>query len=509
LGPIVVAAVSLVGCSSSGATGGGATTTTAASSGSSASAPSGLVAYVDEHGIEVADPQSGAVRLVVPVSSLEIGNASGQRYTINGPVWASTPTAAHPVIYFALHDLQAQAGAADVFMRADPFAGTLTEVAAVPDATGSTYGLATLPGALAFTFGCCEDLFVETMPLSGGTPRVISPTGTGFWESLGGSSGGQVAVVHQDGSARSYFWLDSGNGTTHPLAIPAPLGRSDSVGVVTVDGSGRYLAVAAGSTNSGQVGVIDLHTGALRMTHPTTTTGDGLAFSPDGSALALTSGGALQVLATAPGATAPGFHLPDGGGTATGVSWSAPISADGFGDLRTVAPSAATVVEQADRGVAASTTTTPSSTSTSTTVSSTTTSNGAGGNPSVTTTPELYVETGADPGTLYPEPHFPDTIVVDNHDYISGLQWSAMGAPTSLARGTLNIDDCQPNCASGHFTQHPIQLTASQPRHCIVRSYDPGRDDYRTYPAYVYNSLVAHMAGGDQSSTPQFSAACA
>lgn len=511
----VICGTALAACSSSTSTpSAAASTTTTSSPDNSTAAPAGLVAYVDSRGIEVADPQTGDARLVVPISSLEIGNSSGRRYLINGPVWAPTPSAAHPVLYFVMHDLQRQGGAADVFMRADPFAGTLALVAALPDDTGSTSGLVAVPGALAFTFGCCEDLTVEVVPFNGSAARVLSPAGSGFWESLGGALGGQVAVVHQTDQNRSYVWLDTSNGATRPLVVPPSLPQGALLGTVAVDGSGHLEALTAGSQSTGSasvagnVDVIDLASGALRVSHPAAGLGDSLAFSPDSAAVAFSSNGALQLVATDPTAGASTYRLPAANSDVVSLTWSAPINADGFGNLRSVTPGVAGLIDQGETVAASSTTTTSSTTtsSTSTTVSSTTTT---GPNPPpVTTTPELFVETGANPGTLYPEPHFPDGIVVDNHDYISGLKWTGVGAPSSTADGTYNVDDCQPNCASGHYHPYPIQLTASQPRHCVVRVYDNSTRRYRSIPAFAYNSLVAVVTGGDPNLTPQFAPAC-
>jgi len=511
---VVVCGAGLAACSSATSTP-NTPTTTAASADDATSAPDGLVAYVDDHGVEVADPHTGASRLVVPIDSLETGTAANRRFLIDGPIWAPTPTAAHPVLYFALHDLQTRSGKADVFLRADPFAGSLSVLGSVPDGTGSTAGLVAVPGALAFTFGCCEDLSVEVLPFLGATARQLSPTGSGFWESLGGATGSQVAVIHQTGQNQSYLWLDTSDGATSPLTVPPSLPSSASIGSVATDSAGHLEALTVGSglpggpALQGSVDVIDLHTGALSVSHPASALGYGLAFSPDGSALVYSSGGTLQVIATGAGAGAPPYRLPAASADDGAPTWSAPVPADGFGSLRTVSPAAADLVTQADAAAATSTTTSSSTTSTTTSTTTTSTSTTAAGPaPPVTTSPDLYVNTGADPGTLYAEPGFPAQIQVDNHDFLSALHWAGVGSPTSVADGTYNVDDCQPNCASGHYHQYPTQLTASQPRRCVVQVYDRASGNYRTEPAYAYNSLVARVSGAGQSATPAFGPAC-
>ena len=46
---------------------------------------------------------------------------------------------------------------------------------------------------------------------------------------------------------------------------------------------------------------------------------------------------------------------------------------------------------------------------------------------------------------------------------LSGMSWSVWSATTAVGTGTALLDDCNPNCASGHIYHVPVQVTFSDP----------------------------------------------
>ena len=121
------------------------------------SAPEGLLTFLDRRGVEIADPVSGRVRLLVPFGS--------DKYVVGGPIWGTTPGARHPVVYFVLTGANPEAQLGHVFFRADPFTGNLGVVAKVFDPQGGVQDLAALPGDLVYTSACCEVAEVDALPL--------------------------------------------------------------------------------------------------------------------------------------------------------------------------------------------------------------------------------------------------------------------------------------------------------------------------------------------------------
>jgi hypothetical protein len=49
----------------------------------------------------------------------------------------------------------------------------------------------------------------------------------------------------------------------------------------------------------------------------------------------------------------------------------------------------------------------------------------------------------------------------DGGIWLEGLRWSAWGAPTGHASGTLWENDCTPSCADGHTHPYPASVTVS------------------------------------------------
>lgn len=340
-----------------------------------AGSPDGLVTFLDRGGIEVADPVSGTVRLVVPLPSPVLGNSTTGTYMVNGPVWGSAPGIAHPVIYFVLHGLNTTTGPVmadryDVFFRADPFTGELSVIDANPDATGETSGLASLPGELLFTTGCCEDIGLGGLALTGsgaaGPPTMVESPTAGRWSSLGGVHDGNLAAEHfVMGKGPSYLWVNPVNRSTIPMQIPASLPSSSSVQEVAVSADGAFeaLAVVNGSVTSsgvpqGSLDVLDTATGALSLPDSLLGLPSGMAFAPSGPWLAVASGGSVTVVdaAASNGAGAgaasstgpPGpYHLSITATGAQGLSWSSPVIGFSFDNVVPVHQSVDQLVSQA------------------------------------------------------------------------------------------------------------------------------------------------------------------
>ena len=49
----------------------------------------------------------------------------------------------------------------------------------------------------------------------------------------------------------------------------------------------------------------------------------------------------------------------------------------------------------------------------------------------------------------------------DGSGYVKNLTWSAWGNAQAVGTGVLEVDDCNPNCASGTFTGYPATITLS------------------------------------------------
>jgi hypothetical protein len=50
----------------------------------------------------------------------------------------------------------------------------------------------------------------------------------------------------------------------------------------------------------------------------------------------------------------------------------------------------------------------------------------------------------------------------DGAAYIKDLTWTGWGTATATGTGTLEADNCKPNCADGHDTAYPATVTATR-----------------------------------------------
>jgi hypothetical protein len=54
----------------------------------------------------------------------------------------------------------------------------------------------------------------------------------------------------------------------------------------------------------------------------------------------------------------------------------------------------------------------------------------------------------------------------DANTVLRSLSWSSFGGATARAKGTLEVNKCEPNCAAGKFSKYPIKASASGTRKC-------------------------------------------
>jgi hypothetical protein len=62
----------------------------------------------------------------------------------------------------------------------------------------------------------------------------------------------------------------------------------------------------------------------------------------------------------------------------------------------------------------------------------------------------------------------------DGNTVLKGLKWSSFGGASAQAKGTLEMNTCEPNCAQGKDVSYPVKLKATSPRTCKkgVRVYN-------------------------------------
>ena len=104
--------------------------------------------------------------------------------------------------------------------------------------------------------------------------------------------------------------------------------------------------------------------------------------------------------------------------------------------------------------------------------------------------PDLYVSTGFERGTSTPARRCV-RIGIDNHNSISGLDWSVVTAESAWATGTLNENDCTPSCAEGTYQTHEVEIVASLPASCSVVVYHDYSDVTYTVQADVF--MIGHQ----------------
>lgn len=67
------------------------------------------------------------------------------------------------------------------------------------------------------------------------------------------------------------------------------------------------------------------------------------------------------------------------------------------------------------------------------------------------------------------------TVSADGSGYVKSLAWSGWGNPQATATGTLEVDNCTPNCAQGTYTGYPATVTLAG-----LTPYGTGLEAYST-----------------------------
>ncbi len=314
----------------------------------------GLIAYVAASGLGVLDPATGKSTVVAPLPA-------GGAFRISGPVWAPAPGLTYPVLYFTIHDdrpaeRRTTAGVVpyDWLFRVDPFAGTITPLAASYDfQSEGPFGIVANGHYLALTVGCCTSYEVDALDLTKSTAgiKVMTkpPTQAAlFTEGVAPGDSGLVAV--RAFATGLWYWLNLDANVLH--AFPLKLGPDDGPIAISPDGT----TVAVSRPDHGPViEPINVNVpiaGATTSPSTTPTTGtpspstapravnsklphaDALAWSPDATLLTLAINGALQIYRASAKDGTPPVKVYLGGTGVTGVDWSAPIPGQSFASVK-------------------------------------------------------------------------------------------------------------------------------------------------------------------------------
>jgi hypothetical protein len=314
----------------------------------------GLIAYVAASGLGVLDPTTGKSRVVAPLPA-------GGAFRIAGPVWAPAPGLTYPVLYFTIHDdrpaeQRTAAGVVpyDWLFRVDPFAGTITPLAASYDfQSEGPFGIVANGHYLALTVGCCTSYEVDALDLAKSTAgiKVMTkpPTQAAlFTEGAAPGDSGLVAV--RAFATGLWYWLNLDANVLH--AFPLKLGPDD--GPIAISPDGTMVAVSR-PDHGPVIEPINVNVpiaGATSSPSTTPTTGapspstapravnsklphaDALAWSPDATLLTLAVNGALQIYRASAKDRTPPVKVYLGRTGVTGVDWSAPIPGQSFASVK-------------------------------------------------------------------------------------------------------------------------------------------------------------------------------
>ncbi len=53
---------------------------------------------------------------------------------------------------------------------------------------------------------------------------------------------------------------------------------------------------------------------------------------------------------------------------------------------------------------------------------------------------------------------------VDGSLYVQGMQWTVWDDRRAVGEGIAHVNDCDPNCAEGHYTEHRVTVRLAHPR---------------------------------------------
>lgn len=63
----------------------------------------------------------------------------------------------------------------------------------------------------------------------------------------------------------------------------------------------------------------------------------------------------------------------------------------------------------------------------------------------------------------------PGTVYFGAHEYIRSIRWSTWGGDAAHGRGIYPVNDCEPSCAEGHYTDYPVRVRLSDVKRCRGR----------------------------------------
>jgi hypothetical protein len=314
----------------------------------------GLIAYVAANGLGVLDPATGKSMVVAPLPA-------GGAFRISGPVWAPAPGLSYPVLYFTIHDdrpaeqrLTAGVVPYDWLFRVDPFAGTITPLAASYDfQSEGPFGIVANGHYLALTVGCCTSYEVDALDLtksSAGIKVMTKPPTQAALFTEGAAPGDSGLVAVRAFATGLWYWLNLDANVLH--AFPLKLGQDDGPIAISPDGT----TVAVSRPDHGPViepiNVIVPIAGATSSPVTTPSTGtpspvtgpravnsklphaDALAWSPDASLLAMAVSGGIQIYRAAAKDGTPAVKAYLGRNGVTGVDWSGPIPGQSYASVK-------------------------------------------------------------------------------------------------------------------------------------------------------------------------------
>jgi len=92
-------------------------------------------------------------------------------------------------------------------------------------------------------------------------------------------------------------------------------------------------------------------------------------------------------------------------------------------------------------------------------------------------------------GGAHFKPHGFVFACADHGLYIKHVRWSAWGSRSARGRGTGYANDCNPDCADGHFHHAAMTITLSRPGTC------PGHAGVRVFRRVRYRWVHGDPAG--------------
>jgi hypothetical protein len=73
------------------------------------------------------------------------------------------------------------------------------------------------------------------------------------------------------------------------------------------------------------------------------------------------------------------------------------------------------------------------------------------------------------PGNCGKPTYKPTSIIVtcgDANNRVVRIKWESYGTTAASGKGTALVNDCDPNCASGHAVRSPAVVTLTKPKDC-------------------------------------------